>query len=106
MLRRMRSSAFLRFIPAMGASYRLELATRGSNTAHMPEPTPARSAKRQLAITLGAVAVVAIVIAAVVLRSGGPSESSSSQPALTQIYIVSDPPGATVARTDGGVFGI
>ena len=82
----------------------LELAAREANTAHMPEPAPPRSAKRQLAITLGAVAVVAAVIAAVALGSGG-GPTESSPPAYTQIYVVSDPPGATVTRTDGGVFG-
>jgi hypothetical protein len=73
----------------------------------MTEPAPPPAAGRPFAIVVGAmVAVAAVVIVVVRAGDAGQSAGPAEQP-VTTIDIVSDPPGASVTRADGGgVVGI
>jgi hypothetical protein len=72
----------------------------------MPEPTRSRLSVGPFATVVGAmVAVVAVV--AFVVRVGDAGRSTRTDPGITTIDIVSEPPGASVVRADdGGVLGL
>jgi len=73
----------------------------------MSEPQDPPGAPRR---TAGLVAVVAglvvTVLVVVLVRTRSADEPEASGPALTVVTIVSEPAGATVVRTDGGVLGV
>lgn len=75
--------------------------------ASMPEPTKSPPALYGFLKVVGALVVVAAVIA-IVVRAGdagrGPSEPPG--PPMTNVDVVSDPVGASVFNADGGLIGI
>ena len=72
----------------------------------MPEPTKSPAALSSLLKVVGALVVVAAVIAIVVHAGEGGRASTPPGPPMTNVDVVSDPVGASVFDADGGLIGI